>query len=148
MSSRPKPRPRPRPRAPAPTIDTTVPPSSSPGVSPVVVSQPRPIATLQSIEDEDELFMRNRKRTAADWKQLSKATAGSDVLPLLTPSCNSFLSYSEKPPLKRKSSPESSDEDSSRGHPRKKKPAKSAKSAKSAKDELPDWTKKKLNEIM
>ena len=60
----------------------------------------------------------------------------------------------EKEPLKRKSSSDSSDssgdEDSAR--PRKKKSLRSAKSTKRAKganeDRLPEWTKKRPDEIM
>ncbi|PIL22748.1 hypothetical protein GSI_15441 [Ganoderma sinense ZZ0214-1] len=121
-STRPKPRPRPRARAPATAAD--VPPSSSPGPSSTAPStQP-----ALSVRDEDELFFRNRSRSAQAWKELSKATEEKKVV------------------KKRKSG--SSDYSGSEGGSSPKARARKKKHPQRKNDTLPDWTKKLPNEII
>ncbi len=53
-------------------------PPSSPGPSSAVsATQAQVQAALQTIEDEDALFLRNRTRTPQAWKQLSRMTEGT-----------------------------------------------------------------------
>ncbi|TBU23746.1 hypothetical protein BD311DRAFT_767928 [Dichomitus squalens] len=122
----PKPRPRPRARAPATVLNTDIPSSSSPGPSSASTSTQQP-PTL-SIEDEDALFLRNQTRDARAWKELSKITEEKKTI------------------QKRKSgSSEGSDiEGGSSPRPR----ARKKKQPQRKNDILPDWTRKKPNEIV
>ncbi len=62
MASRPRPKPKPKAKAATPADPG---PSTQPGSENAQLG-PTPVA----INDEDELFMRNRKRTTATWQQL------------------------------------------------------------------------------
>ncbi|KAI0699951.1 hypothetical protein C8T65DRAFT_658712 [Cerioporus squamosus] len=130
-TTRPKPRPRPRARAPATaSLNTNVPPSSSPGPSSALsATQTQAPPPLQTIEDEDAMFLRNRTRTAQAWKQLSRMAEVKET-------------------RKRKSSAsDSSDEENRGSSPRATNRRKKSQSKKKG-DALPDWTKKMPNEII
>ncbi|KAH9889910.1 hypothetical protein C8Q73DRAFT_793280 [Cubamyces lactineus] len=136
MSSRPKPkpRPRPRPRAPAATadIDTNILPPSSPGPSSAATSTPPPLSAipvLSSIDEEDALFLRNQTRTAQGWKRINKLAE-------------------EKENKKRKVS-HSDNSDSERevgSSPRTR--GRKAKRKTDQQSTLPDWTRKKPEELI
>ncbi|KAI0330495.1 hypothetical protein GY45DRAFT_1302853 [Cubamyces sp. BRFM 1775] len=134
MSSRPKPRPRPRPRAPAATaaIDTNILPPSSPGPSSAAASTPPPpssVPALSSIDEEDALFIRNQTRTAQAWKRINKLAE-------------------EKENKKRKAShSDSSDSERESGSsPRAR--GRKAKKRTGQKNTLPDWTRKRPQELI
>lgn len=59
-----RPRPKPKPRA-----KTATPADPGPSTQPGSQLIPQPVTA----SDEDELFMRNRKRTTATWQQLNKS---------------------------------------------------------------------------
>ncbi|KAI0357533.1 hypothetical protein OH77DRAFT_1422395 [Trametes cingulata] len=134
MSSRPKPRPRPRPRAPPATapLTTDIPPASSPGpssaTSPTLPTQTALVAT-QAVEDEDALFMRNQSRTAQGWKRLNKLAEENEKRKRKAVASDS--SDSER---------ESGSSPHSRNRKMKRRPGK--------KDDLPDWTRKRPDEII
>jgi hypothetical protein len=66
-----RPRPRPKPRRPE-ALKSAPQASSSTGVC---ASSPA-ARRLQELEDEDALFLRNKSRTARDWKRLNKVNKG------------------------------------------------------------------------
>lgn len=76
-TSRPRPRPRPRPKLkapePKPVVDHSPPrPSTSSVVAP---SSPAAV----EIQDEDEMFMRNRQRTVKTWTKWDALNSGMDT---------------------------------------------------------------------
>ncbi|KAL7280099.1 hypothetical protein ACG7TL_006514 [Trametes sanguinea] len=135
MSSRPKPRPRPRPRAPQAAatvaVDTDVPPPSSPGPSSAVTStSPTPAAPPHSsIDDEDALFLRNQSRTAQTWRKINKLAEQKDS-------------------KKRKSSgSDSSDSEREAGSSPRSRKRKAQRRA-DKQGNLPDWTRKRPDELI
>ncbi|KAI0747372.1 hypothetical protein C8Q74DRAFT_1369329 [Fomes fomentarius] len=133
-TTRPKPRPRPRARAPAAaSVDTDVPPSSSPGPSSAGTSYTQAQKTthvLPTIEDEDALFLRNKTRSAQDWKRISKLNE-------------------EKESRKRKSSSsDSSDEENHGGSSPKSRTRKKRGPSQKKNAAAPDWTKGKSEIII
>ncbi|GBE83033.1 hypothetical protein BKA93DRAFT_764316 [Sparassis latifolia] len=115
--SRPRPRPRPRPvvHVPAPAPAPT---ASSPGPS-TITSPPLEGSPVDAVADEDELFFRNRTRTAQTWRKLDK------------------ISH-EKEAHKRMSSDEEDEEDDMPHKHRRR----------TTKDEVPKWTKMSKDAIL
>ncbi|RDX53529.1 hypothetical protein OH76DRAFT_1453868 [Lentinus brumalis] len=125
-----RPKPRPRPRAPATASLTTAVTSSSSGPSSVgSATQSQAQAALQTIEDEDALFLRNRTRTPQAWKQLSRMTEAKET-------------------RKRKSSASNSSDEENRGSSPRANNRRKKSQSKKKNDDLPDWTKKMPKEIV
>lgn len=132
------PRPRPRPVArPASQASSSTQASSQPASNLSATKSARE----RELDNDDHFFMRNRSRTAQDWKRLESIERGlfyaTHVYP---PSSSSRCDHNveEKP---KKIDAETSGSESEGSTPRKKRKIQKDKKSKKSQTGLPEWTR-------